>query len=255
MRIARTLLLAVAALTACDGDSLFEKLIPQEEAAEGKKIIAQVAARDFESIEPRLDVSLRTPEARQELNRLAEYIPKGEPRSISTIGARTFRGQTDTRYDLTYEYEYEKSWMIASVVLHRKAGQLFIEGLHVNLTPQSQKELNAFSFSGKGSIHFAFLALAVAIPFFILATLVICYRTAVTKRKWLWYIFIAIGLVQFSLNWTTGAFNIQPVSFLFLGAGFTQAGPYAPLILTFALPVGAVVFLARRKSLVLRDEA
>ena len=234
---------------------MFQKFISQEEAAEGQKVIAQVAAGDFTSIEGRLDASLRTPDARDKFNQLADYIPKGQPKSITTIGAHTFKGETDTRYDLTYEYQYEKTWMLATVVLHRKANQLLIEGFHVNLTPQSQKSLNAFNLSEKGPLHFAVLGLAVLIPLFIVATLVVCYRTTIPKRKWLWYLFVGIGLVQFSLNWTTGALNIQPFSFLLLGAGFTQAGPYAPLLLTFGLPVGAVVFLARRRSLANRSEA
>lgn len=255
MRLVLTVLLIATAVAACDSEAVFQKFIPQEEAAEGQKIIALVAARNFESIEGRLDASLRTPDAREKFNQLGDYIPKGQPKSISTIGAHTFKGETDTRYDLTYEYEYEKTWMIASVVLHRKVGQLLLEGFHVNLTPQSQKALNAFNLSEKGPLHFAVLGLAVVIPLFIVATLVVCYRTTIAKRKWLWYLFIALGLVQFSLNWTTGAWNIQPVSFLVLGAGFTQTGPYAPLVLTFALPVGAVVFLARRRSLAMRSEA
>jgi hypothetical protein len=255
MRLVVILLLILSSLSACDGDAMFQKFIPQEEAAEGQKIIALVAARDFGAIEGRLDSSLRTPDARAKFDQLADYMPKGQPKSVTTIGAHTSRGETDARYDLTYEYEYEKTWMIASVVLHRKADRLLIEGFHVNLTPQSQKTLNAFNLSGKGTLHFVFLALATFIPLFIVATLVVCYRTVVAKRKWLWYLFVALGLVQFSLNWTTGALNIQPISFLLLGAGFAQAGPYAPLVLTFGLPIGAMVFLAVRRSLAPKGEA
>ena len=249
-----TLLLA-ALLTACDSEAVFQKLIPQEEAAEGQKVIALVTARDFESLEQRLDISIRTPDARDKFSQIADTIPKGQPKSVSTIGARVFHGETDTRYDLTYEYEYENTWMIANVVFQRKAGTLFIQGVHVAPTPKSQKELNALNLSEKGLLHFAFLALAVVIPLFIVTTLIVCYRTVVAERKWLWYLFIAIGLIQFSLNWSTGTWNIQPVSFLLLGAGFTQSGPYGPLILTIAFPVGAVVFLARRKSLAMRGDA
>jgi hypothetical protein len=255
MRLVLAVIVIAAAIAACDSEAMFQKFIPQEEAAEGQKVIAQVAARDFEAIESRLDVSLRTLDAREKFNQLADYLPKGRPKSISTIGVHTFKGESDTRYDLTYEYEYEKTWMLASVVLHRKAGQLLIEGLHVNLTPQSQKALNAFKFSEKGPLHYAVLILAVVIPLFIVATLVVCYRTTIAKRKWLWYLFVALGLVQFSFNWTTGAWNIQPISFMLFGAGFAQVSQYAPLIFTIGLPVGAVVFLARRKSLVMRSEA
>jgi hypothetical protein len=78
---------------------------------------------------------------------------------------------------------------------------------------------------------------------------VVCARTRLAKRKWLWLVFVALGVVQFQFNWTTGAWGIQPLAFLLLGAGYTQAGPVAPLVFTLAFPLGALVFLARRKAL------
>lgn len=246
--------MTLCAVSACDGEDWFNKFIPQEEAAEGQKLIAQLAARDFNAIEPRLDVVLRTSDAREKLNQLADYIPRSSPKSVATIGAHTFKGTTDTRFDLTYEYEYETTWMIANMVLSRKADQLLIEGLHLNLVSQSQKTINAFALRDKGALQIGFLVITAVVPLFILATLVVCFRTVVAKRKWLWYLFIAIGVVQFQLNWTTGALNIVPVGFLLLGGGFTRAGPYAPYVLAFALPIGAIVFLACRKSLASRPD-
>jgi hypothetical protein len=208
-----------------------------------------MAARDFAAIEPLLDESLRSTESRRGLAQVADAMPIGTPRSIEVIGALTAQGPSDTRYSLTYEAEYETTWMLASVVLARKADRLLLEGLHITLTPQSQKAINAFSISGKGAMHLGFLTLTVLVPLFILVTLVVCYRTPVPRRKWLWYLFIAVGFVQFNLNWTTGALNILPVSFMLFGAGFGQATPHAPYVLAFALPLGAVVFLVARRKL------
>lgn len=86
-------------------------------------------------------------------------------------------------------------------------------------------------------------------PVFVISVLAACLRTRIAKRKWLWMIFIALGFVQFTFNWTTGGLGVQPVSMLLFGAGFVRAGPYGPLILQLAIPVGAIVFLAKRRSL------
>jgi hypothetical protein len=59
-------------------------------------------------------------------------------------------------------------------------------------------------------------------------------------------------LGQARFHQQTGS-NIQPVSLLLLGAGFSQAGPYAPLVFAVAIPVGAIVFLARRRSILSKN--
>lgn len=255
MRLFILLVLLLPILSACDKEAFFQSFIPQEEAAEGQKVFAQVAARDWASIEPRLDHSLRQPETRQKLEEIASHVPPGSPKSVATIGSNTVKGETDVTYNLTYEYEYEASWLVVSVVLERKAGSLLLSGIHMYPTSQSQKTWHQFGLLGKSFLHYLVLFCCVAVPIFILVTLVLAFKTPIARRKWLWRLFVALGLVQFTLNWTTGEFNIQPISFMLLGAGFHQASPYGPYILSVALPIGALVFLARRKSLMLRSEA
>lgn len=246
----RYILLAVAfILAACDQEANFQKWIPQAEAEEGKQILAQLALRRFDLLEERLDASLREPDARRKLGELAALIPNSQPKSIVVIGSNTMKRETDTDYNLTYEYEYDSGWMIEYVFLQRKAGKLFLSGLQVIPQPQSQKLINAFGFAGKGPLHYIVFGLACAIPILIIVALALCIKTRGLQRKWLWILFIAVGLVQISLNWTNGQFNIQPVSFQLLGAGFLQPGPYGPIVLTISLPIGALAFLARRRIL------
>jgi hypothetical protein len=72
---------------------------------------------------------------------------------------------------------------------------------------------------------------------------------ATGARKWLWILFIALGFLKLQLNETTGAWTIQPLYFLLLGAGFTKAAPATPLFLSVAFPLGAVLFLLKRRSI------
>ena len=249
MRSIAAILLCLLTLTACDQQAALESFVPQAESAQARKFLAQLAARDFDAVEAQLDSSLQSPDVSAKLKEVAAQIPRGEPKSITTIGAHTYKVSRNTTYSLTYDYEYAESWLVANVVLEKVGETVTVSGVHVTPTPQSQKSLNEFRFTNKGVLHYVFLTLAILIPVFCVATIIACKRTKIHKRKWLWYIFIGLGFVQVSLNWTTGQTNVVPLSFLLLGAGFNQAGPHAPLILTFAVPVGAIVFWLRRKTL------
>jgi hypothetical protein len=248
MRSLAAILLCLLTLTGCDQQAALESLVPQAESAQAKRFLAQLAAHDFDAVEAQLDSSLRSPDVSAKLKEVAAQIPRGEPKSITTIGALAHKVNQNTTYSLTFDYEYAESWLVANVVLEKVGESVRVSGVHVTPTRQSQKSLNEFRFSNKGVLHYVFLTLAVLIPVFCIATIVACKRTRIHKRKWLWYIFIALGFVQFSLNWTTGQTNVLPLSFLLLGAGFNQAGPHAPFILTFAVPVGAIVFWLRRNA-------
>jgi len=249
LRIALFAIALCALLVGCDAEGMFEEFVPQVEAKAGMTVIAQLSARDFAAVEARLEPSLREPGLRGKLEKIADEIPPGPAKSVKTIGAQTIKGASDETFALSYEYEYPSGWMLANVVLQRKAGELYLSGVHVQRTEQSLKAVNAFKLAGKGFTHYLVLALCVAIPVFCLVALVICIRTAIPRKKWLWCLFIAFGLGKFSLNWSSGEWAVQPLSFMLFGAGFFQAGPYAPIVFAFALPVGACVFMLRRKSL------
>lgn len=248
-KIFAVLFALLIALPGCDQQTAFDALVPKAESEFAKHHLAQLAAKDFTSVESRLDASLIAPDTRLKLEQMAQQFPASTPTSVATIGAHTNTVNDTTTYNLSYEYEYPKTWLVANVVLQRRGTDLIVLGTHVNPATQSLKDANRFNLSGKGALHYLVLAMAICVPLFIVYSLVLCFRTTFPKRKWLWVLFVGMGLVQVSLNWTTGAFGIQPLSFLLLGGGFVQAGPYAPVILTFALPIGALIFLYKRRSL------
>ena len=251
LRSALAVLFLLAALVACDQQAVIDRFTPKEEAAFAKRVLAQVAARNFAEVEKQLDSGLRGPNVLDSLEQMSQQFPAGEPKSIRTVGAFTNENKTTSvvTYSLTFEYEYPSSWLVAQVILQRRGGELAILGLHANRMDHSLEESNRFSLAGKSATHYVIFALAIAIPIFIVYVLVLCFKTPIPKRKWPWYIFIALGLVQISFDWTSGAWSIQPISFLLLGAGFHQSSPVGPLVLAIALPIGALVFLVGRRSL------
>ena len=56
------------------------------------------------------------------------------------------------------------------------------------------------------------------------------------------------GIISFRLNWTTGDFEFQLLNIRLLGAGFLRSGTVAPWILSFAIPVGAILFWIKRSK-------
>ena len=95
------------------------------------------------------------------------------------------------------------------------------------------------------------LALAVAAPLFSLYALVLCVRTRLRGKKWLWIVAILLGVGALSVNWTTGQWNFQPAYVQLLSASAT-ASPYGPWVISVSVPLGAILFVLRRKELTAR---
>jgi hypothetical protein len=103
--------------------------------------------------------------------------------------------------------------------------------------------------AGKNLLQYVTLSFAILIPIFTLYVLVLCIRTKMEKRKWLWIIFIIIGIGKFTVNWTTAQWQFAPLSFQFFGAS-AFAPMYSAWLISISLPLGAIVFLIRRRKLV-----
>ncbi|MGC4076436.1 MAG: hypothetical protein QM702_05270 [Rubrivivax sp.] len=248
-RLFALLALLTALLSGCDRDAVFERLMPKEEARQAQLYVAQIAARDYAALKEAMAPELRTPDLDQRLQTMSRMLPPGPPTSVKTVGANTLKAGAVTTYTITLEYEYPNTHLVAAVTLERHDDRLVLKGITFVPRTQSLEEENRFKLDGKGPLHYLVLALAVAVPLFVLYALVLCARTKFLRRKWLWLLFVAVGFVQFQFNWSTGDWGVIPLSVLLLGSGFATSGPYAPWIFTIALPVGAIVFLLRRPSL------
>jgi hypothetical protein len=89
---------------------------------------------------------------------------------------------------------------------------------------------------------------AIIAAIFTLTVLVVCIRTKMQRRKWLWILFILFGFGRLSVNWTTGQWGIGVLAVQLFSAS-AHADFFGPWIVSVSLPAGAVIFLIKRRNL------
>jgi hypothetical protein len=184
----------LVAATGCSQQGLLETFAPKEEVAIAKRLLAQLSAGELEVVERQLDAKLQGPQLRGTLALVAAQFPRGEPTGITIAGAQWHSGPGFTQYNLSLEYEYPESTLLANVVIERReGGEVSVLGVHVNPKARVLKEANRFTFAGRAPRHYVFFALVIAIPLFIVYALYRLYRTPVRRRKWLWYVFVSMA--------------------------------------------------------------
>lgn len=248
-------LLVYALLSAaCSPKEAVRRMTPPEDDKLARQFLSEVRAGQYTMASKRLSAKISPADATKGLKELRDVLNEGEERSIEVIGvnwmafASTKNGASKTT-NLSYQIEHSKGWLAGTVVIAHEAGVASITSARFNRIPASLEELNRFTFANKGAGHYAIFAAAIAVVVFIIWTLVVCARSTI-RRKWLWVIFILLGIGTVKLNWSTGETRVQPISVQLLGASGSAAGPYAPWTIGVSLPLGAIVFLLRRKRLV-----
>jgi hypothetical protein len=239
-------------LSSCSQEELSERFIPKEESGFAEDYLSKLRERDFTYVKSILSPELDAQVTDELLEKMAAYFREGEPLSVKIIGSQVNVLNGQWQGNFTFEYQFESGWNLANAALKKTDSGYQVIGVNVYQTEASQKELNAFGLSSKSGLQYLVLCLAVSVPLFILFTLIVCIRTPIQQKKWLWIIFVLLGFGAIQVNWTNGAYAFQLISVHLFGASATAAGPAAPWILSASAPLGAIVFWLRRKSLIER---
>lgn len=239
------LLAFCAALAGCSLDAWIGMVASPEEQARARSQVDHLRARDFDAIEGALRADLRTPELRPALEKMAAMVPAGEPRSVQIIGASRNRNAGVSSLTLSFEYEFASGWMLASVTTETRDGAAVMSAFHVVPSTRSLADEYRFDLAGKSALHYGVLAAAVAAVALTLYALYLCVRTKGLAYKALWMVFILFGFGRLAIEWSSGAWGFNLLHLQLLGASY-MAPLGAPPVLSASLPVGAIVFLARR---------
>ena len=191
----------------------------------------------------RHDAELLAPDARADPRGDARRASQADDRQCERDGRR---GETNSFKTFNYELGTGQRWAILQIILHPKGERLWLAGVYVQPADRSPSIAHAFSFRGKRAIHYLWLAMMLAAVATSITSLVLVLRTRGLRRKWLWAVGSALGFVSFQLNWTTGEWGIWPISIQLFGASALQNGPLLPWVMSFAIPVVAIIFLVRR---------
>ena len=241
-------LITILLLGACSQESMLQKFSSPQDQATAKGYIDGLRAHDFGAIESAMDPSIRTPNLHGTLETMANLIPAQEPTSIKVVGAQTSYVVGTTTVNTTFEYNFGGKWLLANVAIQEKNGAKTIVGFNIYPRSQSLESENHFSLSGKGTAQYLILAMTIFAVLLTLYSLVICIRTKLPGRKWPWILFILCGFGKVAVNWSTGEWDVYPLSFQLLSAGaFAQF--YGPWIVSASIPLGAIFFLRHRRKL------
>lgn len=224
------------------------KMAPDDDEAFAKECLTALRNGDFQTVIKHSDPQIVKPGIEYDLTRISNLLAHGDPLALELVGCNVFSTSEKRRTNLTYQYQFADAWVLAAVTIDSIGDSKKVIGVNVNPIPRSLGDLNAFTLSGKSIKHYMLMTIAVIVPIFIIFTIVVCVRTKM-RKKWLWVLFILIGVAGLKLNWTTGQIGLQPISFHLLGSGISKMGLYAPWILTISFPLGAVMFLIKRNKL------
>jgi hypothetical protein len=242
--------LTLTLLAACTQDAVIQKFTSPEEQATAKQYIEQLQNRDFSAIEHIVAPAIAGPTLESTLTKMADLLPAGPPTSIQLVGAHRMSSLSDgsTTVDLTFEYRFRDRFVLADIATKTTNGKLEISDFHIQPEAESLATRNRFTLAGKTPIQYLVLVYAVLVALFTLGVLVACIRTPIRRRKWLWIIFILLGIGKWSVNWATGQWGIQLLAVQVFSAG-SYADLFGPWIISVSVPLGAIWFLFSRRRL------
>jgi hypothetical protein len=244
----------LALFAGCDQKALLERMTPPADDKLARQFLSHLIAGRAQEAAAMLAPEIQNDENRKGIEQLVALFNGDTAKSITVVGVhwtKSLAGGRANQTQLTYQVELAGGWFAGLVVVTGDDAARRILTARFNPTPDSLEKMNAFSFAGKGGAHYLMLALLLLVPLFCLIALVLCLRARI-RRKWLWCLFIVIGVFQWQMNWTTGETAFRPLYFQLLGAGAIKAGPYAAWILSVAFPLGAAIFLLKRRTLIAR---
>jgi hypothetical protein len=225
---------------------MIQRFASPEDENVAKYYIGLLRTGDFGPIERDMDPSLKGPGLHDGLVTAADLIPRQDPTSVKLVGAYTNRGADLRQTNLTYEYQFPDKWLLINVATQQSASAFTIIGLRVQPLADSIEHFNRFTLSRKTPLQYGILTLGVITSLFILYSLILCIRAKNLGNKWLWIIFILFGFGEFSVNWATGKFGFSPLYFQVFGFS-ALAAPFGPWIVSVSFPLGAFIYLLRRK--------
>lgn len=251
---------ALVVFSSCINEkALIQKFAPKDDDEFARKFIALVRQAQYTQADRMVDPAVTLATGPAPLTQFHQILDHGEPLAFEIVGAnvgffRPWNGSESKRQtNLTYQIQFRDAWAVASFVIESSSSGKYISTANLQPITNSLEVLNRFTLKNKSEMNYLFFAACILIPLFIAITIVICIRSRV-RFRWLWIVFILFAIMQFSLNWTTGEVAVRPVSILLLGASFFRAGLYAPLVFSFGIPAGAIVFLVLRPWLRSKDE-
>jgi hypothetical protein len=217
---------------------------------QGISLIRALEDRQLQDVISRLSPTWMTPDVQARVGAMAGIFPAQGGGKTRLVGYQSNHiAGAGTRHGLWFETAYPGRYVSTTMTLSEDGTRFILDNLDVRPIAGPLEKINAFTLSGRGPVHHIFLFGSLVCPAITIAAVVRWRRNrGHLRRKWLWLAGILLGVGKLGLNWTTGQVTFSVVHLQLLSAGFQREGAYGPWWLFLSVPIGTLVFLARKGS-------
>lgn len=224
-----------------------EKMVPDENKFSRDYLALLLTDREAQA------VSLLGPDLREYAGQVKEVVknlkPLGNPVAIHLLNYTVHRnlGTGAGLKELTYYVDFKKVSIAVMIGLDGVVPKGYVvDEFNYEQVPVSFAQSGSFDLFGKTFVHYLFLLAGLFLLVFTLATVVKCARSDV-KRKWLWMVFIMVGLGKIGITWPGGAttqatFRWEYFSLQLFSVSLVKIPIYNPWFLSVSIPLGAILF-------------
>jgi hypothetical protein len=239
-------------LGGCSPHALVERFADEEMTALALERIEALRLGDGTETWAELDPAVQPNASENLLAQMAEAFPDNAFSKRSFISYKHSTTTDKDLYNFVVEYEIDGTYWIADITLNKTDDRVTTYGIYLDRKENSALSAPQLDFSQVGPLHLLILTAVVVLPLASIVSIVVCLCTRGLKRKWLWCLFMLLGVTTIELNWATGAWQRNPFSFQILSAGASAING-GPWIFKISLPLGLLFFWEKR--LKLRREA
>lgn len=227
---------------------------PADEFA--RHFIGNVISGKIDSSFTEINSSILNDTVKQYITNAYRNINAAQVTSYRVVGlnwtSKILSSQKLTFYRLGYEYTLDNRNILFTTTVQKDDNKYSIVAFNGQFLPAPLSELTKFTLHNKSIKQYVFLLFVILIPIFILISLIVMLtRKLSTKKKIIWaLIILLISLPRFLINWNTGQIDFNLLYINILGAGVSRPTLYSAWILTFNIPIGAILFWIKRKRII-----
>lgn len=234
-----------------DYDRLIREIAPVSEIEFARSYVELIRDGDYQAVVSAADLDLRSKLTREAFEKLRSVMPPAEPLEMKPIGARVHEssGATSRRHVvLSLQCRYPDRWIMAQIISRTEGTERTVQGVSIFRYEKPLNELHRPSLSKMTIGRALVLLLAGVIHLFMLVTALVCVRTVESTKTLLFWMFLTLICVSSgSLDWSEQGFRFEFFRVSPMGVSFTRDSPYSPMLVSLALPCGAIAFWIWRR--------
>ena len=211
-----------------------------------EEFVQSIEKGDTAGMNAQLDEQLRTNNKEALTKIIVDFKNLGGIKNIYMLGGTKTFSKTDGGFEATYWADFEKGSELIKFSLKEKDNANWIDGFNYSPTGKSYSELYHFPLWNISIFHYVFAIAAFFLLYFSISTLILCLESDV-KVKWLWIIFICVGIGTMAIVWRespwyAATFKFNLTSIVFFSASAEQMPMNSPMLVKLSLPLGAIIF-------------